>query len=61
MFVYLKVTDDEYELPLACADSLGELAIILKISKQSIKTCMYLFRCGKTQKCSYVKVEVDDD
>lgn len=61
MFIYLKVTDDKYELPLACADSIGELAIMLKISKQSIKSCMYLFRCGKTQKCSYVKVEVDDD
>lgn len=61
MFLYLKVTDDKYEFPIVIADSLTELAEKLGISKQSIKTCMYLFRHGKTKKCRYVKVEVDDD
>lgn len=38
--VYMKVTDDEYELPLAIADSIPELAEMVGVKPQSIYDSM---------------------
>ena len=40
MFVYMKVTKDEYELPIAIADSIPKLAAMLGIKPQSIYDSM---------------------
>ena len=36
MIVYMKVTRDEYELPIAIADTVGELARMTGASKETI-------------------------
>ena len=58
--LYLKVTKDRYELPMAVAGSKSELARILGVRLSSI--------CHNTRKGeesfgnrSYVEVEVEDD
>lgn len=40
MFVYMKVSKDEYELPEAIADSIIELAQMLGVKRQSIYDSM---------------------
>ena len=60
MTLFMKVTRDEYELPMAVAGSKSELARILGVRLSSI--------CHNTRKGeegygnrSYVEVEVDDE
>ena len=58
--LYMQVTMDEYELPLAVADNATELARMLKLKPDSVRSMMH--HCKKNGwKCCYVKVEVDDD
>lgn len=60
MVLYMQVTLDEYELPLAVADSSTELARMLGLRRDSVRSSMC--HCKKKGwKCSYVKVEVEDD
>lgn len=40
MFVYMQVTKDEYELPLAVADSIPKLAEMVGVKTQSIYDSM---------------------
>ena len=40
MFVYIKVTKDQYELPVAMADSIPKLAEMLGVKAQSIYDSM---------------------
>lgn len=44
--VWLKVTDDEYELPLFVADSARELASMLGLKTDSVKSLAYKGRVG---------------
>ena len=56
MTIFMKVTRDEYELPVAVADSKAELARMLGVRPSSVSH-------GLNQgwkKSSYVVVEVDD-
>lgn len=57
MTIYMKVTHDKYELPVAVADSKSELARMVGVRPSSISH-------GLNQgwkKSSYVEVEVDDE
>ena len=54
-FLYLAVTNDKYELPIAVADSASELAKILGIERQTV--FVNLCRPAKN-KSKIVKVEV---
>ena len=56
MTLYLKVTKDKYELPVAVADSKAELADMLGRHESGIYRA---FKEGR--KSCYVEVEVDDD
>lgn len=60
MKVYMMVTKDEYELPLAVADSAKELAEITGRSVNTIRSaiCHFKRRGGFS---IYRKVEVEDD
>ena len=62
MFLYMAVTDDKYELPIAVEDSISKLAsrlglryntILVSFSRQS--------KSSRSRKlnCKFVKVEVD--
>ena len=57
MTLYLKVTKDKYELPVAVADSKKELARILGLYPSGLYRA---FRHGQGNSC-YVEVEVEDD
>lgn len=59
MKIYMKVTDDKYELPLAVADSIKELSIILGIKEQSIRACLYRKRKFGI-KTNYICVEIEE-
>lgn len=55
MKLYLKVTTDEYELPIAVADSAYELAEMVG-TKQSV-----IYSSISHKRGSYRRVEVEDD
>lgn len=60
MVVYMKVTNDKYEFPIAVADSLAELARILDIPKNNISSAMSHAK-RKKQRCQYIKVLCEDE
>lgn len=60
--LYLKVTNDEYELPVAVADSLEELADMCGVKKESIIQMLSRVKHQKYLKWScYRKVEIEED
>lgn len=61
MTLYLRVTDDEYEFPIAVADSQAELARLLGLSLNTVNCAYHFIRTGKYKDSSYKIVEVDDD
>ena len=56
MILYMLVTNDEYELPIVVADSVSELARILKIPPNRIQSAISHAK-KKGHKSIYVKVE----
>ena len=58
MTFYLEVTTDEYELPLAVAETVGELADLRGVKKNAILKALWKYKNGMTKKCKYIKVEV---
>lgn len=60
MIIWMKVTDDEYELPVAVAPTRSELARKLGIKTNSIATAIH--RAKKTgHRQIFVEVIVDDE
>ena len=57
MFVYMKVTNDKYELPEAIADSIIELAQMLGVKTQSIYDSMKHVKSSGSRS-PYVKVDI---
>lgn len=65
MTLYMMTTKDKYELPLAVADSMQELARITGANLNSIQSCLChkRTRVNKTDKhwSKWHRVEVEDD
>ena len=62
MILWIKVTNDEYELPVAVADSLEELAQMCGIKKESIIQMLSRVKHHKYLKWScYRRVEIEED
>ncbi len=63
--VWMKVTLDEYELPLAIADTSVELAEILGVTSKTIYSSMShaKHRWGTHKRTPYrkIRIELDDD
>lgn len=57
--LYMLVTNDEYELPLAVADSLAEIAKIAGIKKYSVASLISRSISNK-KRCPYVRVEFEE-
>ena len=55
MKLYLKTTTDDLELPIAVAESPGELAKILGTSKNSVLSCLGHHCAG------WIRLEVEDE
>ncbi len=65
MTVWLEITQDEYELPVAVADTVAELARIRHTTDSAIcQTIKYYSRRKQDNitkdKCKYIKVQIDD-
>lgn len=57
MTLYLKITKDRYELPMAVADSKAELADMLGVDRTSVYRALKRHE-GESM---YIAVEVEDD
>ena len=55
--MYMLISHDKYELPLAVADTINELAKMLGKNPNTISSIMYHAR-KKGQWCRYIKVDV---
>ena len=55
--LYMKVTKDEYELPIAVADSIVELAKMLGVKKEHIYDSMKHAK-SRGHRTPFVKVEI---
>ena len=62
LVVWLLVSEDEYELPLAVADSRNELAKIVGVKPKDISECIskYHKRKNHHRPCRYVRVEIEE-
>ena len=58
--VWAKVTLDEYELPVAIADTAVELAKMTHAPLGTIYTEWYCYRKGLVKKTPWRKIEIDD-
>ena len=58
--IWMKVTMDEYELPVAVANTAAELARILGVSEGSMRSWIYRAR-RDGYKCCYVCVKIEED
>lgn len=56
-YLWLAVEADEYELPLAVADTAEELGIIFGIKKNTIINCVLRNRSGRENGYKYIKVK----
>ena len=54
--VFMRVTNDKYELPVAVADTLSELAHMVGVDPSSVWHALH----RGWKKSTYVAVEVDD-
>ena len=60
MKLYLVVTKDEYQLPIAVAESIRELAQMTGSRTESLATVFSHLRKRPNQKYKYLEIEVDD-
>ena len=59
MKVYMEVTQDKYELPVAVADSVRELAYVVGVKENTV--CNIMSRAKKRGgRCKYIKVELEE-
>ena len=60
--VYMQITTDEYELPVAVAESLDELSKIVGVTKTSIWHSINRRETGRLKgKSKYIRVFLDDE
>lgn len=57
-YVYMKISRDKYELPLAVANSATELARICGLKPRSVYNCMFRARKGTRESTQYIRVDV---
>lgn len=59
MIVWMKVTDDRYELPELIAYSAIELADMCGVSKNSVYSANSRYRSGQNKHSVYQRVEIE--
>lgn len=60
MDVWIKVSADKYELPVAIADTPLELARLCGTTANTISSTWSHYKKGKIKKSSYVKVRLEE-
>ena len=61
MTIYMMVTNDKYELPLAVADTPKELAEMIGKNVNAIYKAIGRRRSGETKRSIYQKVEIKEN
>ncbi len=61
MTFYIAVTPDEYELPMAVAETTEELARLMGVSGGTIRSHLSKVKSGIVKKPKYEKVVIEDD
>lgn len=61
MHIYMAVTPDKLELPLAVGNTATELAKILKIKEDTIYTGISRNHSGKTIGMKFIKVDIIEE
>ena len=61
MTLYMKVTRDKYELPVAVAETKAELARILGMEREKVRSAFAKAKKYGYKHSTYVEVEVDDN
>jgi len=61
MKIYMRVSDDDYEFPVAWGETYRELADALGLSRDTVKNSFVRLRSGRTKKSKYVEVDIGDD
>lgn len=57
----MQVTEDEYELPVAVADTVKELAKIVGVKENTIHSSISHMKSGRIKTSIYRRVEVEDE
>ena len=60
MDVWIKVSADKYELPVAIADTPSELARLCGTTANTISSTWSHYKKGNIKKSSYVKVRLEE-
>lgn len=60
MKVWMRITNDDFQLPVAVADTAAELAAMCGTSANSIVSAVSHVKAGRKKFCSYVCVEIDE-
>ena len=58
--VWLMISDDKYELPLAVADTAVDLARMVGTTANAIRSSFDHYKHGATKSSRFRKVEIDD-
>ena len=61
MKIYMEVTRDKYEFPIAMADSPGALAEMCGVSKNCVCSSCSHYKSGRYKRSRFISVEVDED
>ena len=59
--LWLAVTPDKYELPIAVADSAGSLARILKVPEYRVQNNWYKRSSGKYNGQKIIRIEIEQE
>lgn len=59
--VYMKVTNDQYELPVAIEDTAKALAKKFGVGVSCIHSSISLEKSGKVKHSSYKRVEIEEE
>ena len=60
-YLWIEVTEDEYELPVAVADTSRQLSLMTGYAEYKVRDDYSKWQRGIIKKCRYRKVEIDDD
>lgn len=61
MKLYMAVTPDEYELPIAVCKDIHELAKVFGIKPQSVSEAISKNRPGKKTGAKFIRIEIEED
>lgn len=58
-YIWMMVSDDKYEFPLAIADTARQLAEMIGSTENNVRSDYCHYMQGRTKSCRYRRVELD--